>query len=443
MSKSKGSGKKGLLPKLRFPEFRDAGDWASKCMGILYSFQPTNSYSREKLNYIEGEVKNIHYGDIHTKFATLFDVTREKVPFINLSESLEKVNPESYCLKGDMVFADASEDLDDIGKSIEIVNTNNEKILSGLHTLMARQRDSELVIGFGGHLFKSSSIRKQIKKESQGTKVLGISSGRLSKIKVCLPLNKDEQQKITDCLSSLDALIAAQADKLDALKVHKKGLMQRLFPREGETVPELRFPEFRDGGEWEEKTLGSIAEFLKGKGISKADIHSDGNQPCIRYGELYTLYRERIDTVVSNTNLSPDELFLSHAGDVIIPASGETKIDIATAACVIHRNVALGSDLNIIRSKQDGVFLSYYLNGTLRLEIAKVAQGDTVVHLYKSNLEKLKVAIPLPEEQRRVADCLSSLDALIDAQAEKLDALKIHKRGLMQQIFPSPEVTDA
>ncbi|EDZ66343.1 hypothetical protein NOC27_3023 [Nitrosococcus oceani AFC27] len=218
------------VPRLRFPKFRDGGRWTSKKMSDVYRFLSTNTYSRDKLNYEKGEVKNIHYGDIHTKFSTLFDVTQEYVPYINRTESLERIKDDSYCLEGDIVFADASEDVEDVGKSIEIVNTGNEKILSGLHTLLARQKNNDLVIGFGGYLFKSGLIREQIKRESQGAKVLGISSGRLSKIKVCFPYEKREQQKIAHCLSSLDALIAAQAEKIDALKTHKKGLMQQLFP---------------------------------------------------------------------------------------------------------------------------------------------------------------------------------------------------------------------
>ncbi len=246
----------------------------------------------------------------------------------------------------------------------------------------------------------------------------------------------EEQQKISDCLSSLDDLITLEAKKLEALKTHKKGLMQQLFPREGETVPRLRFPEFREMGEWEEKKIGQIADLYKGKGISKSDIVVGGVQPCIRYGELYTLYGEVINNVISKTNISASDLFLSNGNDVIIPASGETKIDIATASCVIHDNIALGGDLNVIRSNQNGIFLSYYLNGTLRNKIAKVAQGDTVVHLYPSQLQLIDLAIPSEQEQQKIADCLSSLDDLISAQNQKVDALKRYKKGLMQQLFP-------
>ena len=200
--------------------------------------------------------------------------------------------------------------------------------------------------------------------------------------------------------------------------------------------PRLRFPEFRDADGWKIRSIPQIATLHKGKGISKSDIVANGVKPCIRYGELYTSYGEVIDEVISRTNLPNSDLFLSKKNDVIVPASGETKIDIATAACVIHANIALGSDLNIIRSTENGIFLSYYLNGPLKSGIAKIAQGDAVVHLYPSQLERLGLAIPLGEEQQKIADCLSSLDALISAETQKLDAIKTHKKGLMQKLFP-------
>jgi len=201
-------------------------------------------------------------------------------------------------------------------------------------------------------------------------------------------------------------------------------------------VPKQRFPEFRGAAAWEPTTLREKSSILKGKGISKADIIPNGQQACIRYGELYTRYGETISEVVSRTNVPPAELFLSKSGDVIIPSSGETKIDIAKASCVLAADIALGGDLNVIRSKLNGSFLSYYLNGPKKLDIAKVAQGDTVVHLYPHQLEALRIDLPSPAEQQKIAECLSSVDERIASQARKLDALKTHKKGLMQQLFP-------
>ena len=136
---------------------------------------------------------------------------------------------------------------------------------------------------------------------SQGGTFDAVNSEDIRKLLVPIPKEK-EQQKIADCLTSLDDLIRAGEAQLVALKDHKKGLMQQLFPREGETTPRLRFPEFRDAGEWEVKRLGEVAAFHKGKGVSKSDISPDGVLPCIRYGELYTRYLNVI-------NLRPNSLF--------------------------------------------------------------------------------------------------------------------------------------
>ncbi|MBN3581059.1 restriction endonuclease subunit S [Algoriphagus aestuarii] len=201
-------------------------------------------------------------------------------------------------------------------------------------------------------------------------------------------------------------------------------------------IPKLRFPEFLYEDEWVEKSLGEVATFSKGKGISKSDISKKGCLPCIRYGELYTHYKEVIKDIKSSTNLSSEDLIISEVNDVIIPSSGETHIDIATASCLLRSGVALGGDLNIIKSKINGVFLSYYLNFAKKREIAQMAQGISVVHLYSNQLKNLLINIPRPGEQQKIASCLSSLDELIAAQTEKLEALQDHKKGLMQNLFP-------
>jgi len=214
-------------PALRFPEFE--GKWDSESMASLYTFIPTNSFSRDKMNDNAGEIRNIHYGDIHKNIPTLLNLQITSLPRINDSVSLKKFKERSFCKNGDVIFADASEDVDDIGKSIEIVNTGGFQVLSGLHTIHARQKKTRFVVGFAGYLFCTSRIRSQIQRESQGTKVLGISVSRLSTIDVCFPREKREQQKIADCLSALDDLITAQTKQIAALKEHKKGLMQQLF----------------------------------------------------------------------------------------------------------------------------------------------------------------------------------------------------------------------
>jgi type I restriction enzyme S subunit len=229
-----------------------------------------------------------------------------------------------------------------------------------------------------------------------------------------------------------------EGERLAALRDYKKGLMQRLFPISGAATPRLRFSEFRDAGAWEWTTVDAIAQILKGKGVSKADVVPDGRQPCIRYGELYTTYSEVIDEVVSRTNVAQLELFMSRRNDVIIPSSGETKTDIATAACVLRDDIALGGDLNVVRSRHNGIFLSYFFNGPLKYTIAQVAQGDSVVHLYPTQIGSLKIALPSMEEQRRIADTIFAVESMIVAQRRRLVDLKAHRSGLIQKLFPSP-----
>ena len=201
-------------------------------------------------------------------------------------------------------------------------------------------------------------------------------------------------------------------------------------------VPKLRFPEFQRAGDWKRDQIGNVASITKGKGVSKADITKGGATPCIRYAELYTHYREVIHEAVSRTNVPHEELVLSKSEDVIVPASGETRVDIARAACVLPERVALGSDLNILRSDLYGPFFSYLLNSQLRHTIARMAQGDTVAHLYPKHLSQVWLAYPLRLEQQQIADCLGSLDGLVAAESRKLEALRQHKQGLTQHLFP-------
>jgi type I restriction enzyme S subunit len=216
--------------QLRFKDDNgnDFPDWQKKKLEEVYSFGVTNSFSRIDLNYETGEIKNIHYGDIHTKFRTLFSITKEQVPYVSPNISPSPLQKENYCKEGDVIFADASEDLNDIGKAIEIVNLNNEKVLSGLHTILARPISGKLYVGFGGYLFQSKKIRKQIQKESQGTKVLGISAGRLANIELQLP-SLVEQSFIANFFASLDKKIQTEKDILLLYENEKKYLLQNIF----------------------------------------------------------------------------------------------------------------------------------------------------------------------------------------------------------------------
>jgi type I restriction enzyme S subunit len=413
-----------LTPKLRFPEFRDSLGWKEK-------------FLREALSPVVREKQKpaTHYTGLglrsHGKGTFLKD---NEDPKKNAMDYLYEVKRDDLIVNITFAWEGA----------IAIARPADEGALVSHRFPTYTFERAVAIPEFFQYIISTKKFVYDLGVISPGgagrNRVL--NKNDFLKLTTFLP-EVDEQQKIAECLSALGELIGAESQKLDALKAHKKGLLQQLFPREGETLPRLRFPEFQNEPEWEEKKLGDIAVFFKGKGISKAEIDQNGKQPCIRYGELYTRYGEVIESVYSRTNIPASDLFLSRKNDVIIPASGETKEDIAKASCVMRDDVALGGDLNVIRTDRNGVFLSYYLNGPKKLDIAKVAQGHTVVHLYPSQLEKLEMVIPKGPEQQKIADCLSSLDELIAAQEPIIEALKTHKQGLIQQLFPSPLEAEA
>ena len=185
---------------------------------------------------------------------------------------------------------------------------------------------------------------------------------------------------------------------------------------------------------WKVMRLGDVCDFYKGKGISKDDISENGIS-CIRYGELYTTYSERIDEIYSKTNLNPSELFLSKCNDIIIPCSGETAQDIAKASCVLLDGIALGGDLNVLRTRENGIFLSYYLNVIAKKDIAKIAQGVSIVHLYASELKNLKIKIPSVDEQKKIVEILSTWDEAINLTINLIESKKQFKKALMQNLL--------
>ena len=199
-------------------------------------------------------------------------------------------------------------------------------------------------------------------------------------------------------------------------------------------VPNLRFPEF--GGEWEKGSLMNIASISKGSGISKEQL-SDSGLPCILYGELYTKYKSEVITdIYSKTDIETKGLVSSKANDVIIPCSGEAAIEIATARCVPMSNILLGGDLNIIRlNGHDGRFFAYQLNGKRKIDIAKVAQGVSVVHLYGEHLKKINVAYPSFAEQNKIAHLLSLIDKRIVSQNKIIEKLESLIKGICNKLL--------
>lgn len=202
-------------------------------------------------------------------------------------------------------------------------------------------------------------------------------------------------------------------------------------------VPTLRFPNY--SSEWQVSPMGKVCTFRKGYGISKENLSSDGT-PCILYGELYTTYKTAIaKNIKSKTSLDPTILFHSKKNDVIIPCSGETAEDIATSVCIPYDDILLGGDLTVIRSDLDGAFLSNQINSVRKYDIARIAQGKSIVHLQADELKKISIAYPTIDEQQKISGFIDQIDERIEVQNKIISKYETLIKGLCDILFTVTE----
>ncbi len=409
------------IPKLRFPGFD--GEWENHTMGSLYSFRVTNSFSRENLNYEDGKIKNIHYGDIHTKFQTLFNVAKESVPFINPEISIDRIAEENYCQEGDLILADASEDINDVGKSIELVKLNNEKVLSGLHTILARPAFKVLIIGFGGYLFKSNKVRTQIQKESQGSKVLSISSTRLSRISLAIP-EKPEQQKIASFLTTVDSRLSQLKKQKALLEQYKKGVMQQIFSQQ----IYFKQDDGSDFKEWDWKHGNEIFESISNKN------HCSDLPILAITQEQGAIPRDFIDFNISVTSKSIESYKVVEVGDFIISLrSFQGGIEYSN-----YKGICSPAYIILRPAIQiDEIFFKYYFKTPgyikrLTKNLEGIRDGKMISYKYFS---EVKLPCPSINEQAKIANFLSSIDKKINQCSSQIEKTELWKKGLLQQMF--------
>jgi len=403
------------VPISRFLSF--SNEWNEAFFGKSFDFKQTNSFSRDALTYDGGEVKNIHYGDIHTKFQTMFDITQEDVPFLNDNVDLSKIKKDNYCEEGDLVIADASEDYADVGKSIELKNLNGQKLVAGLHTYIARPKKGIFTKGFSGYLMQSWTLRKQIMMLANGSKVLGISTGNLKQVIFKIP-TLPEQQKIAGFLSAVDEKLQHLNRKKELLQQYKKGVMQKLFSQE------LRFKQAdgRDYPDWEEKRLGEIATFLDGKRkpIKSADRSKmQGEYPY--YGA------SGIIDYVNDYIFDQELILLGEDGENIISRNLPLAFRVS-GKCWINNH----AHVIVPKKNYDIDFLAQALE---RINYLNYNTGTAQPKLNQEVCKKIKLLMPCQQEQQKIAAFLSSLDEKIDAVSAQIELTQQFKKGLLQEMF--------
>ena len=399
---------KEIVPRLRFSNYV----YETVSLETLYDFIPTNSFSRENLNYEKGSVKNIHYGDILTNFQTHFDVNKERVPYVNESIDLKKYSDYYFCKPGDIIFADSSEDYNGIGKHIEIISGTGSNTLAGLHTIHARLISDKVEVGFMAYLLQSWNMRFQIMRIAQGTKVFGISSKRLGKLFANIP-PRNEQQKIASFLSSVDQKISQLEKKKTLLETYKRGIMQKIFSQE------LRFKD--DDGEefpeWDKKRLDELLDYEQPtKYIVKSTEYDDANSiPVLTAGKSFIL------------GYTDEEQGIFDQLPVII-------FDDFTMAnkYVDFKFKVKSSAMKILKTSDQDTNIRFVYESMQRIKYPK---GDEHKRFWISEYSKIKIKYPSSKEQQKITSFLSSIDKKIEITSTQLEKTREFKKGLLQQMF--------
>jgi type I restriction enzyme S subunit len=411
------------MPELRamiedriYPAVPDG--WVEKSLDALFDFSGGISVSRAELS--TSGYPYLHYGDIHGSNRTFIDVCKDNsIPRLDIS--LGKVSNSALLKNGDVVFVDASEDDEGASRYIVIRNSTDKMFISGLHTIVAKQKTNELDDLFKEFCFLTEAIKLQFKFYAVGTKVTGVNKLTIKKISLRFPVSKSEQHAIAETLSDMDEYIASLEKLIAKKKAIKQGAMQELL------TGKRRLPGF--DGEWVEKKLGDIAEVCMCKRIMNAQTKIIGEIPFYKIGT----FGNQADAYISR------ELYEEYQRDYSYPKKGDVLI---SAAGTIGRTVVFdGSpsyfqDSNIVwlvidKNEITNKFLYHYY------QIIKWAstEGSTISRLYNNIVRNTIILLPSLPEQTAIAAVLSDMEAEIEALSAKLNKAKAIKQGMMQELL--------
>ena len=401
-----------VVPNLRFPEFQKTPAWCVELLGCLFRERKETGLSELPLLSVtdrEGVIPQEQ-------------TNRKNTSNSNKSKYL-RVVPGDIAYNTMRMWE---------GRSARV---GIEGVVSPAYTVCLPGADTNTK--FFAYYFKTDSLIRQFRKYSQGLvkDTLNLKYEAFSHIPVGFP-PPDEQQMIADCLGSLDDLIAAEGRKLEALRQHKQGLMQQLFPQPGETVPRLRFPEFSEEGAWEETTIGNMGEVITGStpSTSRRDFYG-GDFMFVSPADISDLrFVEETKTTLTEAGIA--ECRPIKKNSVLFVCIGSTIGKVAQCSRPCATNQQINS---LVASPAFIADFAYYLLDRESVRIARLAGKQAVPIINKSLFSTVKVTAPAFAEQQRIADCLSSLDARLAAQVRKLNVVKTHKQGLLQQLFPALE----
>lgn len=400
-------------------------DWKECKFGDVFDLGGSLSISRANLS--DEGICYLHYGDIHKSSDSFIDVNKsyKEIPKYNIA--LEEVDSKYLLKDGDIVFADASEDYEGIAKSLTVINKDNKPFISGLHTIVARDKSGNIDNNYKRYFLRDWEIRKQLMTLATGTSVLGISQPNLKKIKVYLP-PKEEQQKIGTILSNWDKAIELKEKLIEQKKEQKKGLMQKLL------TGEVRLPGFKE--EWGEVRLDKIAKLSIGLVTTMTTNYVEHGVPLIRNSDIRPnkIKDKLINLEINFANahksrmLKKGDIVTVHTGDVGVSAVIEENLDGCLGFATLNTR--------IVSEQFDPYFISYYFNSEKYINFAlRMSTGDGRNNFNLKDFKNSKVpSLPL-EEQKEIVKILSDFDRELQLLEEQLRKYKLQKKGLMQLLL--------
>ena len=404
-------------PKIRFNEFENT--WIKSKLGELYEVYSGNTPSRsDSRNYQNGEIPWIKTTDLNN---SIIYANEEKISVYGATKL--KVLPEKSVLIA--MYGGFNQ----IGRTglLAYPATINQALAA---LMPVNEINPNFLLNFLN--FKKESWRNVA---ASSRKDPNITKNDVEKLIISFP-SLDEQSAIGSLFRTLDDLLASYKDNLANYQSLKATMLSKMFPKAGQTVPEIRLDGFE--GEWEVQTLKELARFSKGNSYTKNDLVNSGKE-IILYGQLYTNYQTVISKVNNFVTKVKANAVTSKGGEVIVPASGESAEDISRASVVEKSGIILGGDLNIIypdKKKVDSIFLALTIsNGSQQKELIKRAQGKSVVHLRNNDLEKVILHYPSMAEQQAIGSYFSNLDNLINSHQEKISQLETLKKKLLHDMF--------
>jgi type I restriction enzyme S subunit len=433
-----------LIPELRFPEFENDREWVEEPLSSKVSVIDGD----RGLNYPKAEE---YSSDGYCLFLSAKNVTKSGFVFNEfqfITKEKDELLRKGKLSRFDIVLTTRGS-LGQFAFFDENIQFENIRINSGM--VILRAKDNRINPNYLYSYFNSNSIQSAIKSQGFGNAVQQLTVAVINNFTLRYPYAPKEQQKIASCLSFLDEIIATHSQKLNLLKDHKKGMMQNLFPQEGEKVPKYRFKEFENDGEWVEKKLNYYLELLtdfEANGsfadvkanvnvfdepnyawyVRATDLEKKSNSDSIKYVDEHSY------NFLNKTKLLGGELLITKRGEI-------GKVYMYKPFKELPATVAPNLYLLKLNEKAEPKFFYFHFTNTIgNQSLKRLNASSTIGALYKDDVKNISVFVPSLKEQQKIASCLYSLDALITAQTERIEQLKLHKKGLMQGLFPKIEI---